>query len=157
MPCRTARSIRSTMRSSDDILRFVCMVSIRPPYQSKQKGANLFRLAPLPELPTDSRISADPPSLPKTPRCVLRRGSCALSLQCAVPCFPCSNPDDVSQGGHKDLSVPNSAVLGCPQDRLNDFLRKIVGDDDFDFCFRHKLDRVLGAAVGFLLPFLATV
>lgn len=67
--------------------------------------------------------------------------------------LPSSNPDDVPQCRHKDLSVTDAAGLGRPENRLHDFIRKIVGNGDFDFCLWHELDRVFGAAVGFLLSF----
>src|SRR5262245_14332582 len=64
---------------------------------------------------------------------------------CFLASFVGTNSDDFFHRRDEDLSVADLTGLRGFQNCLDDFLRHVVGREDFDFYFRQKIDRVFCA------------
>ena len=70
--------------------------------------------------------------------------------------FTGADADDFFDVGDKDLAIADAAGLGCVADRLDDGLRILVCQNDFDLHLGQEVDNVFGATVKFRVPFLAS-
>ena len=66
-----------------------------------------------------------------------------------------SDPNDVFDGGNKDLPIANLARTGGLKNRINDAFGGGVIDDDFELKLRQEVHDVFGAAVDFCVTFLS--
>src|SRR5438128_11766167 len=60
-----------------------------------------------------------------------------------------ADPNGVLDGTDESLAVTDLAGFGCLDDGVNGVCNPAVGQNEFDFYFRKKIDGVLAAAVDF--------
>src|SRR5438045_2468625 len=66
-----------------------------------------------------------------------------------------ANAHGVLDWEHKNFSVADLAGLGRSHHDAHGFVDHLIGEDDFDFHFREKIDGVFAAAINFGVAFLA--
>lgn len=70
--------------------------------------------------------------------------------------FAGSDADDLFDVGDEDFSVADVAGAGGIRNDLDRFVGYVIGNDDFQFDFRHEVDNVFGSTVRFFVTFLTT-
>src|SRR2546421_6015244 len=92
----------------------------------------------------------------KIPFARISGGGRDLLLNRLLSGFLRANPDGVLDGTDEDLAVADFAGFGGFDDGFYGGCNLAVGQNDFDFYFGKKINRVLAAAIDFSVPFLAT-
>src|SRR5436853_392652 len=78
------------------------------------------------------------------------------SLDSVLTGFAGADADHFAQRVYEDFAVADLARLGAAHDGVDHFLRIVIAGDDLELDLGDKVDGVFGAAVHFLVPFLAT-
>src|ERR1700733_9172671 len=89
-------------------------------------------------------------------RNLLTRSSRASGSDGVMPGFPRPDPDGFLDIGDEDFAVADPPGLGRAPDRLDGFFDQVITEHNLDLHFGKKIDHVLGPAVEFRVPLLAT-
>src|SRR5438105_12722297 len=80
---------------------------------------------------------------------------CSRSQRLDSP-FTRSDAHRLFHFGYKDFAVTDFPGLGSTQNGFHCFLRAIVRNHYLELCFWKEIHRILGAAINFAVPFLAS-